>query len=119
MALITYYRSPRTRRSPYAFRKRSVSRRRSPRRSVSRRRSPSRGRSPRQLFVLRKGGLTQYGYGARLPIRTRQTALKKAVKAGGRDHVIRQVNAIRVLSRNRNPDLYAIYTKDLKFVERM
>ncbi len=69
---------------------------------------------------LKKGDLTQFGYSAKSPERTRHSAIKKAVKKMGVVPIERKLNALAVYTKNRSPRLSkefkadSLYTATLK-----
>jgi len=72
-----------------------------------------RGTKGKQLFVLKKGELTKYGYHARLSDKTRHHALKKALADGVKPlSLYRKLIAVYVLNKNKHKSLAAIYKKD-------
>ena len=79
--------------------------------------SKKRGKKGKQLFVLEKGSLTQYGYHANLEEKERHMALKRAVGIIKPLSVYRKLNAIYVLNKNRNPKMAILYKGDAEWVK--
>jgi hypothetical protein len=76
-------------------------------------------KNKKQLFTLKKGDLTKYGYHISTSnATTRHKALGKARKHYPHNSLIRKLNALAVLHKNRNP----IYTKrarsDMNFLRK-
>jgi hypothetical protein len=65
---------------------------------------------------LKSGTLRQFGYGSALPQAARREALKKAVKFYGKGSISKKLNAVYVLSRNRNPQTALVFYKDRQWV---
>jgi hypothetical protein len=57
------------------------------------------------IVISKEGSLSKYGYKASKTVHARKIALVKAVKANGYLKVMRRVNAIYVLNKNR-PTIY-------------
>lgn len=70
-------------------------------------------------FTLHSGGLKQFGYGLYKSERTRRKALRQAVSASSNTHVIRQLNALRVLNKNTHPEFYSLLTEDMAYIQRV
>lgn len=70
----------------------------------------------KKLFDLKEGSMKKEGYDTFASATSRHNALKKLVETEGQNKVIHQLNAIRVLNKNR-PDLHKIYTDDMKWVQ--
>lgn len=56
-----------------------------------------------QLFKLRRGTLSKYGYSLSLKAESRRKALAKAIKGEGALPVYRKLNALYILQKNTNP----------------
>ena len=78
--------------------------------------SKKRGTKGKQLFVLEKGTLTQYGYHANLTEEDRHNALKKALVTIKPLSVYRKLNALYVLNKNKDASLANLYRKDADWV---
>lgn len=101
-------------RSPMKRSKRRISRK-SPKRKSKKRSSKRR----RQVIPpLRKGSLGKYGYSAESSVQTRHAALKKAVNGISRNSVIRKLNAVAVLQKNKNPRISKIFRADQRWVSK-
>ena len=74
-------------------------------------------RKSRQLFVLKKGDLTKYGYHADLSKDTRHEALKKALGEFSPLSLFRKLNAVYVLNKNRDKKRASIFKADAKWVK--
>ena len=68
---------------------------------------------------LKEGTLSRFGYGVHNKMKSRKRSLKKAVKKYSKNVVIKKLNAVRTLSRNTSPKNAKIYTKDIKFVQKL
>lgn len=79
--------------------------------------SKKRGTKGKQLFVLEKGTLTQYGYHANLTEEERHKALKKALVDIKPLSVYRKLNALYVLNKNKDASLANLYRKDADWVQ--
>ena len=74
-------------------------------------------RKNRQLFVLKKGELTKYGYHADLSEAARHEALKKALSEFSPLSLFRKLNAVYVLNKNRDKKRAAIFKADAKWAK--
>jgi hypothetical protein len=79
--------------------------------------SKKRGTKGKQLFVLEKGTLTQYGYHANLTEDERHHALKKALDYIKPLSVYRKLNALYVLNKNKDSTLAKLYRKDADWIK--
>jgi len=68
---------------------------------------------------LKVGTLSKLGYGVHLKQKSRRKSLKKAIKMYSKNVVIKKLNAVRTLSRNTSPKNAKVYTKDIKFVQKL
>ena len=101
-------------------RSRSRKNRKSPRRSqvrVSRKRKNLRRSSSRRIPPLKKGLLKKYGYSADKSASERHSSLRKASKAYGPGGLVRKLNAICVLNRNRSPKNASKFCADKRWVQ--
>ena len=74
------------------------------RKKSGKRRSPSRkSRRPIGSISLKKGTLSQFGYSSFDTITNRRKALGKAVRKLGYGTVVKKVNVVAILNKNRNP----------------
>jgi hypothetical protein len=89
-------------------------RRSSTRRAYSQKRKTMKSR---QLFVLKKGDLTKYGYHADLSEFTRHEALKKARSEFSSLSLFRKLNAVYVLNKNRDKKRAATFKADANWVK--
>lgn len=69
-----------------------------------------------RIGPLKSGTLGNHGYKSSLSVTQRHTALRKAIKAHGKDTVIRKLNAVAVLNKNRSPTLSATFRADQQWV---
>jgi hypothetical protein len=74
-------------------------------------------RKRKQLFVLRKGHLTKYGYHADLSESARHEALKKARSEYSSLSLFRKLNAVYVLNKNRDKKRAATFKADANWVK--
>jgi hypothetical protein len=74
-------------------------------------------RKNRQLFVLKKGDLTKYGYHADLSESARHEALKKARSEFSSLSLFRKLNAVYVLNKNRDKKRAATFKADANWVK--
>lgn len=65
------------------------------------------------------GDLKRLGYGARRAVRTRRKSLRSAVRIYGRRRTILKLNALRNLTKRKQPLLSVRYAQDLAFVQRL
>lgn len=79
--------------------------------------SKSNTRKSRQLFILKKGDLTKYGYHGDLSESTRHKALKKARSEYTSLSLFRKLNAVYVLNKNRDKKRAAIFKADANWVK--
>lgn len=77
----------------------------------------TRMQSGRQLFVLKKGALTKYGYHADLTEPTRRQALQRAFATVTPLSLYRKLNAIYVLNKNRDKKRALIFRSDANWVK--
>jgi hypothetical protein len=73
----------------------------------------------RQLFVLKKGHLTKYGYHADLSENKRHEALKKALGEYSSLSLFRKLNAVYILNKNRDKKRAATFKADSKWVKNV
>lgn len=69
-----------------------------------------------RIGPLKSGTLGNHGYKSSLSAAQRHAALRKAIKAHGKDTVIRKLNAVAVLNKNRSPTLSATFRADQQWV---
>lgn len=65
---------------------------------------------------VRKGTLRKYGYSLSKPSNLRHRALRKAIKARGRNTIMRKVNAIYVWFKNTNKRYSSIAARDKNWI---
>ena len=61
---------------------------------------------------------TELGYSASEGANKRKLALRKGLKAYGKDELIKKVNALVVLNKSR-PKLHKVYAEDLAYVQSL
>lgn len=71
-----------------------------------------------KLFDLRAGELTKFGYHTHEPDWLRHEALTKSVTKSGYGSTVKRLNALKILNKNQNPDLFQKLRNDLDFVQR-
>lgn len=71
-----------------------------------------------RIPIKKNGDLTRHGYAARLPAAQRRVALAAAVRGLGRTPVVRKLNALAVVNKNRSPRLAAIFRRDMAWVQK-
>ncbi len=86
-------------------------------RSHKRKRKTRRRQSSRQLFVLKKGILTNYGYHADLTEPVRRQALQRAFATVTPLSLYRKLNAVYVLNKNRDKKRALIFRSDANWVK--
>ena len=74
-------------------------------------------RSGRQLFVLKKGLLTKYGYHADLTEPARHQALRRSFATITPLSLYRKLNAVYVLNKNRDKKRALIFRSDANWVK--
>jgi len=79
--------------------------------------SIKRGYKGKQLFVLKKGELTKYGYHANLSENKRHRVLRIAIKDIKPLSLYRKLNALYVLNKNKDKTRALLYRKDANFVK--
>jgi hypothetical protein len=79
--------------------------------------SPKYKQERKVIPPLAKGTLRRHGYSAKLSTQKRRIALTKAVKAYGKNTVIRKLNAVKTLQKNKNPQVSSIFDSDMKWVQ--
>lgn len=80
--------------------------------------SKSNTRKSKQLFVLKKGDLTKYGYHADIAESKRHEALKKARNEYTSLSLFRKLNAVYLLNKNRDKKRAAIFKADANWVKK-
>lgn len=75
-------------------------------------------KSPVRIGPLNKGTLRQYGYSTSKSAAERHDALEKAVHRYGKGVVVKKLNAVRVLNRNRSPKSSTIFGRDMRWVQK-
>jgi len=73
----------------------------------------------KQLFVLEKGKLKKFGYEnvKTLSKTERQKALTKALNEIPPKSLMRRINALSLLNKNKNPDLSRTFKADVEFIQ--
>jgi hypothetical protein len=84
---------------------------------AARGKAKSTGKKGTQIFRLRKGDLTKFGYHGHLSAEARHKALEKALAAYGTLSLARKLGAIVLEHKNTNPSLSATFQKDRAWVE--
>ena len=67
---------------------------------------------------LQKGTLSKYGYSTNLPIRKRHETLILAIEEYGPVLVLRKLNAVSILTRNKSPTKSKILEQDKQWVQK-
>jgi hypothetical protein len=80
--------------------------------------SKSSKRQRQVIPPLKKGSLGKYGYSAESSVQTRHAALKRAIKGISRNSVIRKLNAVAVLQKNKNPGVSKIFRADQQWISK-
>lgn len=86
-------------------------------RSLKNKKKTRKRQSSRQLFVLKKGILTNYGYHADLAEPVRRQALQRAFATVTPLSLYRKLNAIYVLNKNRDKKRALIFRSDANWVK--
>jgi hypothetical protein len=76
------------------------------------------GRGPKLIPPLNAGKLRAYGYSTTIGPTSRRAALRRAMRMYGRNSVLRKLNAVKVLTRNTNPRISAVFGRDLAWVQQ-
>jgi hypothetical protein len=79
--------------------------------------SLKRGRKGKQLFVLKKGTLSRYGYHLHSSDQSRHESLHRALQGSKPLSIFRKLNALYVLNKNRNPTAAKMYKADSEWVK--
>jgi hypothetical protein len=79
--------------------------------------SKKRGTKGKQLFILKKGELTKYGYHSNLTETQRHDALKKALSVIKPLSLYRKLDALYILNKNVNPSLAKLFQDDANWVK--
>jgi len=81
--------------------------------------SKKRGTKGKQLFTLKKGDLTKYGYHANLSDTARHEALRKSLSDRNTKplSIFRKLNALFVLNKNKNPTMAKLYKNDSQWLQ--
>lgn len=83
-------------------------------RKSSRRKS---GKKPRgRIIIKRKGDLTGLGYSTKKSASSRRKSLTRAKNRYGYGSVVKKVNALCILNKNRSPKTSAIFCSDKKWL---
>jgi hypothetical protein len=69
------------------------------------------------IRILNRGSLTSLGYHIDSPASERHRFLREAVRIYGKTDLIRKLNAVSVLNRNRNPRASRIFHQDMLYVQ--
>lgn len=72
----------------------------------------------KRLFRLRKGTLGKYGYKTKFNTIDRHEALRKAVVGESYSTVVKKLNAVAILQRRTNPNVYNILRRDMEWVQK-
>lgn len=78
--------------------------------------SSTNNNNKKKITNLGKGMLTQYGYSSELGPRKRHESIKKSVERYGPVSVMRKLNAVCVLLRNKSPEKSAILCSDKDWI---
>jgi hypothetical protein len=71
-----------------------------------------------RIGPLKSGELTKYGYSLKSLATKRRSALKRSVKAYGRGTLIKKLNVLSVLHKNRYPVYSRKARYDMKYVQK-
>ena len=63
--------------------------------------------------------LTAFGYHIDLPMKERQSALKKAYKAYGYSKLIKRLNILVVYNKYKHPKIADIAHKDMEYIQKL
>jgi hypothetical protein len=71
-----------------------------------------------KIIIKNEGFLRSYGYSSKSPDRTRHIALKKAIIGSpkGYSSVMKKLNAVQILNKNRNPEFSKIVGRDKEYI---
>ena len=69
--------------------------------------------------IKHEGSLKAFGYHVDEPMVKRKKALVKASKVFSRDELIRKLNALAVLFKNKHPDKSAKVQRDMAFIRSL
>ena len=75
-------------------------------------------RKSRQLFILKKGELTKYGYHADLSESERHEALEKARSEFSSLSLFKKLNAVYVLNKNRDKKRATVFKADANWIKK-
>lgn len=70
-----------------------------------------------KIPILKKNTLRQFGYSSFKTEEERHVALKKAVKTLGYSAIIKKLNAVKILNKNRNPEVSKKFNKDMIWIQ--
>jgi hypothetical protein len=79
---------------------------------------PSTKKSPVRITISKEGALSNYGYSSKDNSEKRHRALRKASRGSSPTEVVRRLNAIAVLNKNRKPRLSAKFRADMHWVQK-
>jgi hypothetical protein len=68
---------------------------------------------------LKKGDLIRFGYSTKKSVRSRHISVGKAARAYGKGTIIKKLNAVAILNKNRNPVVSKIFREDMKYVQSL
>ena len=78
----------------------------------------SKRKSPVRIKVRKEGALSKYGYHSSDSAEVRHRALRKAARGSSPVEIVRRLNAIAVLNKNRKPRMAAKFRADMHWVQK-
>lgn len=69
------------------------------------------------IKLRKEGSLSKFGYKASDSTESRHRALRKAVRASSPVEVVRRLNAVAVLNKNRKPRMAAKFRADMRWIQ--
>ena len=78
----------------------------------------SKRNSPVRIKVRKEGALGKYGYHSSDSAEVRHRALRKASRGSTPVEIVRRLNAIAVLNKNRKPRLAAKFRADMHWIQK-
>lgn len=72
-----------------------------------------------KIIIKDKGGLKKFNYSSKNKAIDRRISLLEAVKNSSFSSIIKKLNAVSILNKNRNPKISKIFKSDMKYIQKI
>lgn len=72
-----------------------------------------------KIIIKNKGDLKKFNYSSKNKEIDRRISLLKAVQNSSFGSVIKKLNAVSILNKNKNPKVSKIFKKDMKYIQKI